>query len=84
MSENIPTCALSEDSDQPSHSSSLTRIFTGLIFDSQRCKSVHADNEDSDQSMQMRRLTLSIRCGHMSKVCFIRLRLIYPTIFDDC
>ena len=31
------TCAPSEDSDQPAHSLSLVRIFTGRILDCQRC-----------------------------------------------
>ena len=30
--------APSEDSDQPAHSRRLIRIFTGRIFDDQRCK----------------------------------------------
>ena len=35
---HLPTCALSEDSDQPVHSRSLIRIFTGHILDSQGVK----------------------------------------------
>ena len=34
----IQTCAHSEDSDQPAHSRSLIRIFTGRILDSQGCE----------------------------------------------
>ena len=38
------TCMPSEDSDQPVHSCSLIRIFTGHILGSQRCKVFHAEN----------------------------------------
>ena len=34
----LRTSAFSEDSDQPAHSRSLIRIFTGRILDSQGCK----------------------------------------------
>ena len=34
----LRTCIPSEDSDQPAHSRSLIRIFTGSILDSQGCK----------------------------------------------
>ena len=34
----LQTCAPSEDSDQPAHSRSLIRIFTGRMLDSQGCK----------------------------------------------
>ena len=43
---NFGTCVPNEDSDQPAHSSSLIRIFTGCSLDSQGCKFLHADNED--------------------------------------
>ena len=40
-------------------------IFTGHIFDSQGCKNIHADNEDSDQTAQMRRLI----CVFVGRIC---------------
>ena len=36
--KHIFRCVHSEDSDQPAHSCSLIRIFTGHILDIQRCK----------------------------------------------
>ena len=44
------------ESNQPALSSSLIRIFTGYILDSQGCKVFHAENEDSDHTAQIRRL----------------------------
>ena len=38
LKENVPTSAPSEDSDQPVHSRSLIRIFTGCMLDSQGYK----------------------------------------------
>ena len=46
----------SDDSDQPAHSRSLIRNFSGRISESQESKFVDADIEDSDQTARMRRL----------------------------
>ena len=45
-----------EDSDQPAHPRSLIGIFTERILDSKDVKFLHANNEDSDQTAQMRRM----------------------------
>ena len=50
------TCAPSEDSDQPAHSRSLIRIFTGRFLITEDATCIHADNEDPDQTVRMRRL----------------------------
>ena len=44
------TCAPSEDSDQPVHSCSLIRIFSGRVFflTAKDAKFQHVDNEDSN------------------------------------
>ena len=47
-------CAPSEDSDQTERMRSLIRIFTECILDSQDAKFLHADIEDSNQSVQRR------------------------------
>ena len=44
----LRTCAPSEDSDQPAHSSSLVRIYTGRIWGAKMATFLHVDNEDSD------------------------------------
>ena len=58
IKEHLLTYEPSEDSDQPAHSRSLIRIFTGRILDNQggKVSQVHADNEDSYKTVQMRRL----------------------------
>ena len=55
-------CAPSEDSDQPAHSRSLNRIFTGGIFDGLGCK---------DSSCGQRRLI------NMSEGTFLTLPIVY-------
>ena len=76
--EIVPsTCAPGEDPDQTVHSHSLIRIFTRGILDSQGCKVLHADNEDSDQTARIAharslirvlvvRMIWVSRCAHMS------------------
>ena len=63
------TCAASEDSNHPTHSRSLIRIFTGSILDSQGWKFLLADNEDSDQKARICRL-ISLRWTYMSEGIF--------------
>ena len=53
---NLRTCAPSENSDQPAHSRSLIRIFTGRILNSKDAIFLHADNEVSNQTARMCRL----------------------------
>ena len=55
ISYNI-ACAPSEDSDQPAHPRRLIRVFTGESAGSKGSKRPQADTEDSDQTVQMRRL----------------------------
>ena len=52
----LRTATASDDSDQPAHSRSLIRNFSGRILESQESKFVDADIEDSDQTARMRRL----------------------------
>ena len=54
--KHIRTCESSEDSDQPAHSRSRTRIFAWQILDNEGCKVSLYGQEDSDQSARMRRL----------------------------
>ena len=61
--------APSEDSDQPAHSRSLIRIFTGRILESEGCKVCSCGKEDSDQTARMRRL-ICPRLAHISEDTF--------------
>ena len=54
-------CALNEDSDQPGHPSSLTRVFVSATWARFR----HADSDDSDQIEQIRLIRVFTGCtGH--------------------
>ena len=68
----IRTCAYSEDSDQPAHSRRLIWIFTGRIWIARDAKLLHADNEDSDQTVRMCRLIESPYGGHIKGYVFSR------------
>ena len=47
----------SEDSDQTAHSRSLIRIFAGrFLWRANDARFFHAENEDSKQTVRMRRL----------------------------
>ena len=64
----------SEGSDQPAHSRSLIRIFTGHIFDRQSCKFSSCGKEDADRTARMGRLILvSVGCT-CRKIRFLTLR----------
>ena len=52
------------------HSRSLIRIFTGRILDSQGCKFLHTDNEDSDQANAQ--FDLSSLDAHVKRCIFSR------------
>ena len=49
----LRTYACSEDSDQPAHSRSLIRIFIARILIATNAKFLHADNEHSDQPVDI-------------------------------
>ena len=76
-------CAPSEDSDQPAHSRSLIRNFTGRIFlTAKNAKFLHADNEDSDQPAHPHRLIWVFVGRIRRKVRFLNMRLIYSLLID--
>ena len=64
----------SEDSDQPAHSRSLIKIFTGRILDSLGYKVFHA--EYFDQTARMRKLIWDSVGRTYQTVHFLSLRLI--------
>ena len=82
---NKRTCAPNEDSDQPWHPPSLTRVFYSLCAQwiAKDWSFLHADSEDSDQTGRMPRLTwvFAGRTGHF--VGFVMLRLMYLIISQD-
>ena len=64
-----------EGSNQPVHSPSLVRIFSGHIWISKDANILHTDIEDSDQTAQMRSLIrVFVGCTYQ-KVRFLTLRL---------
>ena len=65
----INTPAEQTDS-RTTHSRSLIRIFTGRILDSQGCKFLHTDNEDSDQANVQ--FDLSSLDAHVKRCIFSR------------
>ena len=76
------TCAPREDSDQPAHSRSLIRIFTGCILDSQGCKDsscgqrrLWSDCADAQADLSLRWALMSEGMFHVafqfSTVCVI-------------
>ena len=68
---NLRTCTPSEDSDQPVHSGSLTRVFTESILDTQECKvssSGHAKLWSDSANAQT---VLSLRWSNMSEGRFL-------------
>ena len=78
LSWNLQTCAASKDSDQPVHFCSLIRIF----WIAQEVKFLDADKEDSDQTVQMYRLILSLLWVHVKHVVTTSLqRQVVTTMF---
>ena len=70
----LRTCAPSEDSDQPAHSSGLIMVLTGCILDSQRCKvSPCGQKKLPDQTARMRMLILVFVRRICEKVRFVSL-----------
>ena len=55
--------------DQPGHSRSLIRSFTGRIFDSQGCKCLHVDHEDGSECAVVQ-FDLCLHLAHMSASTF--------------
>ena len=80
-SENyFRTCAPSEDSDQPAHSRSLIRIFTGHILDSQWCQ---VSSCGQQWLIRLRWLIwVFVGCTY-HKVLFLMLRLIWKEVNTD-
>ena len=70
-------CAPSEDSEQPGHPPSLTRVFAVCSTVAEDPVFLHADSEDSDQTGRMPRLigVFAGRTDHF--VSFVMRRLKY-------
>ena len=81
ISESIPLnmCA-SEDSDQPAHSRSLIRIFTGRILDSQGCKVSSCGQRRPWSDCADAQADLSLRWAHVRRFVFSPLQLISADI----
>ena len=62
-------CATSEDSDQPAHSRSLIRRFTGCILDS-KCKVSSCGQRRLRSDCTDAQADLSLRWAHMSEDTF--------------
>ena len=72
------TCETSEDSNQPVHSHCLIRIITGTFWIPKDTKFLHADYEDTDQTVQAH---LSLCCAHMS-IATDKVLFFYPKNAD--
>ena len=71
------TWAPSKDSDQPAHSHSLIRIFTGrILFYSKDAKFLPVDNADSDTD-------LSVHWANMSECTFSQV-VAFIVLFSVC
>ena len=64
----LRTCAPSEDSDQPVHSRSLIRIFTGHILDREGCKVSSCRQRRLWSDCADAQADLSFRWAHISEV----------------
>ena len=69
----LRTCAANENSDQPAHSSSLIRIFTGCILDSRRCKVSSREQRRLWSDCADAQADLSLRWANMSESTFSHL-----------
>ena len=67
---HLRTCPPSEDSDQPAHSRSLIRIFTGRILDSQGCKVSPCGQRRLKSDCADAQADLSLRWAHISEGTF--------------
>ena len=63
-------CVPCEDSDQPAHSRSLIRIFTGRILDGQGCRVFSCRQQRLWSDYSDAQADLSLRCVHMSEGTF--------------
>ena len=77
-------CAPSEYSDQPAHSRSLIRIFTGRIFNSQGCKVSSCEQRRLRSDCADAQADLSLRWAHTSDGTFSRFaNHIYADIMNE-
>ena len=71
----LRTCAPSEDSDQPAHSRSLIRIFTGRILESQGSNVSSCGQRRLWSDCANAQADLSRRWAHLSEGTFFNVRL---------
>ena len=76
----LRTCVPSEDSDQPAHSRSLIRIFTGRIFDSQGCKVSSCEERRFWSDCVDSQADQSLRCVLMSEGTFANVAHKYVSL----